>query len=91
MRTFKFPEERKGRGEQKDKKGDQGRQKKDVQSGKNHWPPPSSGGRHSPDLPVASGTVPSPLWQDASQYFPHLLSNRVYMKEEKEEDRKGEF
>lgn len=61
MRPFKIPEERKGRDEQEDQR----REEKGCQGGKNHSPPPLLGGPHSPDLPVGSATVPSPLWQGA--------------------------
>lgn len=86
MRPFKIPKERKGREEQKDQR----RGEKGCQGGKNHSPPPILSGPHSPNLPVGSATVSSPPVA-RGQYLPHLLSNVLYMKEEKEEDCKGEF
>lgn len=42
-----------------------------------------------PRLALSPDGALSPVAGDQS--FPHLLSSRVYMKEEKEEDCKGEF
>lgn len=86
MRPFKIPEERKGREEQEDQrreeKGCQGREES-LTTPSPRWPSqprPACRLSHGALSPVARG-----------QYLQHLLSNILYMKEEKEEDCKGEF